>query len=75
MLRIALEDEREWTAALLGERKVEVCSIEEKLFGSDGYRRIVAYRYKVKGQLSLEDGRDGYRYYAIVTHDSAAALH
>jgi hypothetical protein len=73
-LRIALEDEREWTAALLGERKVEVCSIEEKLFGSDGYRRIVAYRYKVKGQLSLEDGRDGYRYYAIVTNDSAAAL-
>lgn len=73
-LRIALEDEREWTAAMLGERKVEVCRIEEKLFGSDGYRRIVAYRYKVKGQLSLEDGRDGYRYYAILTNDTAAAL-
>ena len=53
---------------------MEVCSIEEKLVGSDSYRRIVAYRYKVKGQLSLEDGRDGYRYYAIVTNDSAAAL-
>jgi len=37
------------------------------------YRRIVAYRYKAEGQLNLAD-INGYRYYAIVTNDSADAL-
>ncbi len=32
-LRIALEDETEWQPALLNHCKVEVCSIEEPLFG------------------------------------------
>lgn len=70
-LRIALEDEPQWQVAMLGYRKVEVCSITEKLFGTkEVERRIVAYRYKAEGQLSLvEDGREGYRYYAVVTND------
>jgi hypothetical protein len=72
-LRIALEDEREWKAVMLGHRKVEVCSIEEPLFNDAKYRRIVAYRYKAEGQLNLAD-INGYRYYAIVTNDSADAL-
>jgi hypothetical protein len=69
-LRIALEDEREWMPAMLGYRQIEVCSITEPLFGKkEPCRRIVAYRYKVTGQLSLEDGSEGFRYYAIVTND------
>lgn len=72
-LRIALEDETEWQSVMLGHRKVEVCSIEEPLFGDSICRRIVAYRYKAEGQLSLSD-INGYRYYAIVTNDSADAL-
>jgi hypothetical protein len=69
-LRIALEDELQWQPAMLGYRKVEVCSITEKLFGKkEPERRIVAYRYRVTGQLSLEDGSGGYRYYAVVTND------
>jgi hypothetical protein len=67
-LRIALEDEPEWQPAYLGVRKVEVCSIDEKLFGENKYRRVVAYRVKATGQLSIED-TNGYRYYAIVTND------
>ncbi len=72
-LRIALEDENEWQPALLGHRKVEVCSLEEPLFEDKKPRRIVAYREKVKGQLSLEH-TNGYRYYAVVTSDTADAL-
>jgi hypothetical protein len=69
-LRIALEDEREWMPAMLGYRQIEVCSITEPLFGKkEPCRRIVAYRYKVTGQVSLEDGSEGFRYYAIVTND------
>jgi hypothetical protein len=72
-LRIALEDEREWQTVMLGNRKVEVCSIEEPLFDDTKYRRIVAYRCKAQGQLSLTD-INGYRYYAVVTSDGADAL-
>lgn len=72
-LHIALEDEREWQTVMLGNRKVEVCSLEEPLFNDSKYRRIVAYRYKAKGQLSLTD-INGYRYYAVVTSDNADAL-
>ena len=72
-LRIALEDEPEWEPVVLNNRKVEVCSIEEKLFGAETYRRIVAYRYKVKGQLTIDD-TNGYRYYGVVTNDTADAL-
>ncbi len=72
-LRIALEDEPEWEPVMLNNRKIEVCAIEEKLFGSQTFRRIVAYRYKVKGQLTIED-TNGYRYYAVVTNDTADAL-
>jgi hypothetical protein len=69
-LRIALEDEPQWQPAMLGYRRVEVCSITEQLFGKkEPQRRIVAYRYKAEGQLSIEDGSGGYRYYAIVTND------
>src|SRR3954447_4368642 len=69
-LRIALEDEPQWQPAMLGYRPVEVCSIAEQLFGKkEPCRRIVAYRYKATGQLSIEDGSAGYRYYAIVTND------
>lgn len=72
-LRTALEDEREWQTVMLGHRKVEVCSLEEPLFNDTIYRRVVAYRCKAEGQLSLTD-INGYRYYAIVTGDSADAL-
>jgi len=65
----ALADEPEWQQVILNNKKVEVCSIEEKILGSkDKYRRIVAYRYKQAGQLSI-DNINGYRYYAIVTSD------
>lgn len=71
-LRIALEDETEWEPVTLNNKKVEVCSIEEKLFGSKTYRRVVAYRYKIKGQLNIDDV-NGYRYYAVVTNDTDEA--
>lgn len=64
----ALTDEPDWLPGMLGDRKVEVCSLEERIFGQKKYRRIVAYRYKQKGQLTIDD-TDGYRYYAIVTSD------
>jgi len=65
-LRIALQDETDWQPQMLSNRKVEVCTIKEKLFG--GWRRIVAYREKVKGQLTMED-MNGYRYHSIITND------
>src|SRR5207249_6100104 len=37
------------------------------------YRRVVAYREKVKGQLTVDE-MNGYRYYAIVTNDTVQAL-
>jgi len=64
----ALDDEPEWQWVMLDHKKVEVASIEEQVLGGEKNRRIVAYRYKVKGQLSIEE-RKGYRYYAIVTSD------
>jgi len=67
-LRIALEDEMDWQPAILNNRKVEVCSIEEKILGSEKARRIVAYRYKVGGQMTIDQTNE-YRYYAIVTND------
>lgn len=72
-LSIALEDEPQWQQVMLAHRKVEVCSLEEPLFDDGKQRRIVAYRYKAEGQLSLAD-RDGYRYYAVLTNDGADAL-
>lgn len=65
-LRIALQDEQDWKEALLNNKKVEVCSIEHFVFG--GYRRIVAYRNKAAGQLTI-DQDDGYSYQAILTSD------
>ena len=47
-LRIALEDETEWQPVLLNNCKVEVCSIEEQLFGEQKPRRIVGIQKKVK---------------------------
>jgi Transposase DDE domain group 1 len=67
-LRIALEDETEWHTGFLNNRKVEFCSIEEKILGSQTERRIVAYRYKTGGQMTIDQTND-YRYYAIVTND------
>lgn len=72
-LRIALQDETSWQPALLNNRKVEVCTVEEKLFCDQIVRRIVAYREKVKGQLSFEDA-GGYHYHAVITNDSADPL-
>lgn len=66
----ALDDESEWESVMLNNKKVEVCSIEEQLFGQDKNRRIVAYRYKVQGQLDIQD-QSGYRYRAVVTSDTA----
>lgn len=73
-LRIALEDEPQWQRVMLHNyRNIEVCSIEEPLFGGATYRRIVAYRYKVEGQLTIDDAKgSGYRYYAVVTNDKEA---
>jgi Transposase DDE domain group 1 len=72
-LAIALEDETDWQTGMLGQRKVEVCSIEEPLLETPQPRRIVAYRYQGQGQLSLTD-RAGYRYYAVLTNDAGDAL-
>jgi hypothetical protein len=69
-LRIALEDETEWHPGLLNNRKVELCSIREKILGSETERRIVAYRYKAGGQMTIDQTND-YRYYAIVTNDQS----
>ncbi|HLS30756.1 MAG TPA: IS1380 family transposase [Flavobacteriaceae bacterium] len=63
----ALEDETEWEPVILNHKKVEVCSIEEKLLGKD--RRVVAYRYEIEGQKTIFD-RQKYRYYAVITSDT-----
>lgn len=65
----ALIDEPEWEPAMLGVRRIEVCSVQETILGKP--RRVVAYRYKQKGQLTIDDV-DGYRYYAIVTSDTTS---
>ncbi len=71
-LRIALEDETEWQPVLLNHCKVEVCSIEESLFGQKTPRRIVAYRRKLSNEQATIFDNNGYRYSAIVTSDSEA---
>src|SRR5665647_3057609 len=71
-LRIALEDETEWQPALLNHCKVEVCSIEEQLFGDQTPRRIVAYRRKLSNEQATIFDNNGYRYSAIVTSDNKA---
>jgi hypothetical protein len=71
-LRIALEDETEWQPALLNHCKVEVCSIEEQLFGEQTPRRIVAYRRKLSNEQATIFDNNGYRYSAIVTSDNKA---
>ncbi len=71
-LRIALEDETEWHPALLNYCKVEVCSIEEPLFGQKTPRRIVAYRRKLSNEQATIFDNNGYRYSAIVTSDNKA---
>lgn len=63
----ALVDEPDWQTVTMGYRKVEVCSINEVVLGKP--RRVVAYRYKQKGQLDIFNN-NGYRYYAIVTSDT-----
>jgi len=73
MLHMALQDEPDWQPVLLNNRKVEVCAVEEKLFGDGVIRRIVAYREKVKGQLSLQD-MNGYCYHGVITNDTADPL-
>ena len=72
-LRIALADETDWQEVMLGNRKVEVCSLEEKLFAGSTQCRIVAYRQKAKGQLTI-DQINGYSYHALVTNDSTEPL-
>ena len=72
-LRIALEDETEWQEAFLNNKKVEVCAIEHHVFDQEKYRRIVGYRTKAVGQLTI-DHRDGYDYHAIITNDQGDPL-
>ena len=72
-LRIALQDETDWQPAMLNYQKVEVCAIEHQVFGQKKFRRIIAYRKKVKGQLRI-DQRDGYDYHAILTNDTAGPM-
>jgi glutaredoxin-related protein len=72
-LRIALEDENEWQPVLHNHCKIEVCSMEEKLFGKKKpLRRIVAYRKKLNAEQATIFDADGYRYHAIVTSDKTA---
>ena len=71
-LRIALEDETEWQPVLLNHCKVEVCSIEEPLFGQQTLRRIVAYRRKLSNEQATIFDNNGYRYSAIVTSGNKA---
>lgn len=72
-LRIALEDETDWEKAKLNHKDVEVCAIEHQVFGEKKYRRIVAYRTKATGQLTI-DQRDGYSYHAVITNDPGKPL-
>ena len=69
---IALEDENEWQPTLLNNCKVEICSIEEKIFGDPIGRRIVAYRRKLSNEQATIFDNNGYRYHAIVTSDKEA---
>jgi hypothetical protein len=71
-LRIALEDETEWQPAVLNHCKVDVCSIEEPIFGQKTFRRIVAYRRKLSNEQATIFDNNGYRYSAIVTSDTQA---
>ena len=72
-LGIALQDETQWQDTLLNYGKVQVCRLSEKIPGSGVPKRIIAYRYRAEGQLSL-DHTKGYRYYALVSNDEAEAL-
>ncbi len=52
-----------------GNKRIEVTSIEEPVFGQEEKPRcIVAYRYKIDGQMEIGE-KSGYRYYAIITSD------
>ncbi len=62
----ALADEMDWQTVMMANRKVDVCSISEKVLGKQ--RRIAAYRYKQSGQLNIFN-KNAYRYYAVVTSD------
>lgn len=74
MLMDAFRDETDWEEIIIGDkrRKIEITSVEEKVFSQDKYRRIVVYREKVKGQLELSD-INGYRYSAIITSDRGSS--
>ncbi|MGH2642882.1 MAG: IS1380 family transposase [Chitinophagaceae bacterium] len=72
-LRIAMEDEIDWQPAKLNYKDVEVCAMEEKVFGENTYRRMVAYRKKATGQLTIYQP-DGYEYHAIITSDPGEPL-
>jgi hypothetical protein len=72
-LRMALEDETDWQAAMLNNKRIEVCAIDHQVFSQKKYRRIVAYRTKATGQLTI-DHRDGYDYHAVITNDPGDPL-
>lgn len=74
MLMDAFEDEPDWEEVLIGanHRKIEITSLEEKVFSENKYRRIIVYREKVKGQLEISD-INGYRYSAVITSDRASS--
>lgn len=68
----ALADEKDWQPATIGNRRVEVCSVEEPLFTKETKYRIVAYREKKKGQQTIED-RGGYSFHTVVTSDTTSS--
>lgn len=72
-LRIALEDETDWESALINNKNVEICAIQHQVFGQNKFRRIIGYRTKAVGQLTI-DHRDGYDYHAIITNDRGNPL-
>jgi hypothetical protein len=72
-LRIALEDETDWQPATLNYKNVDVCAINYQVFDQKKFRRIVAYRTKVTGQLTI-DHYDGYQYHVIHTNDEGDPL-
>ena len=72
-LCMALQDETDWQPILLNHKKAEVCAIEYPVFGSRQHRRIIAYRTKATGQLTINQ-TDGYSYHAILTNDPGDAI-
>lgn len=57
----------------LNYKNIEVCAINHQVLGQKKFRRIVAYRTKVIGQLTI-DHWDGSEYHIILTNDKETPL-